>query len=179
MPKVGDKVRYLGGDNDDINNLTIGKVYEIEDDGGLYFIDDDDFQWYLDEDYNDNLEYYELVTEPSQEVPDLIANLGRRLSAVESLLVPEDYAEVSADEIESDSEDAVNSPSHYKHGKFETIEVIEEITQGYDDGFVAHCAGTAIKYIARAPFKHDSPTEDLRKAAKYLEFAIERLEASE
>jgi len=73
--------------------------------------------------------------------------------------------------------DAVNSPDHYKRGKFETIEVIEEITQGYADGFVAHCAGTAIKYIARAPYKHDTPLEDLRKSAKYLEFAIKRLEA--
>lgn len=73
--------------------------------------------------------------------------------------------------------DAVNSPSHYKRGKYETIDIIEHITAGYDDGFVAHCAGTAIKYIARAPFKHDTPTEDLRKAAKYLEFAIKRLEA--
>lgn len=73
--------------------------------------------------------------------------------------------------------DAVNSPAHYKRGKFETIEVIEGITAGYADGFVAHCAGTAIKYIARAPYKHATPTEDLRKAVKYLEFAIKRLEA--
>ncbi|MBM7600447.1 hypothetical protein JOC34_002838 [Virgibacillus halotolerans] len=75
--------------------------------------------------------------------------------------------------------DVVSHPPHYNSGRFETIEIIEEITQGYDDGFVAHCAGTAIKYISRAPHKHDTPTEDLRKAAKYLEFAIERLEAEE
>ena len=74
-------------------------------------------------------------------------------------------------------QDAVNSPNHYTQGRFETIEVIEEITQGYSDGYVAYCVGNALKYLARAPFKHEEPTEDLRKAAKYLEFAIDYLDA--
>ena len=80
-------------------------------------------------------------------------------------------------ELVTDAGDNVDSPSHYTNGKFETIEVIEEITQGYSDGFVAHCAGTAIKYIARAPYKHETPLEDLRKSRRYLDFAIERLES--
>ena len=79
---------------------------------------------------------------------------------------------------ESPTPNMVESPPHYTNARFETIEVIEEITAGYSDGFVAHCAGTAIKYIARAPFKHDDGgLEDLRKAAKYLEFAVKRIEA--
>lgn len=76
-----------------------------------------------------------------------------------------------------EEDDAVNSPNHYTQGKFETIEVIEHLTSKYDDGFVAHCVGTAFKYMDRAPYKHDNPTECLRKAAKYLEFAIEHLDA--
>ena len=80
---------------------------------------------------------------------------------------------------EAPKSDAVNHPSHYGKGRFETIEMIEEITKGYDDGFVAHCVGTAVKYESRAPFKHDTPLEDLRKARKYLEFAIEHLERME
>ena|SRR5690554_3362465 len=76
-------------------------------------------------------------------------------------------------------EDAVNHPNHYTQGRFETIEIIEEITQGYEDGYVAYCVGNALKYLARAPFKHGEPTEDLRKAAKYLEFAIGRLTQNE
>jgi hypothetical protein len=75
--------------------------------------------------------------------------------------------------------DTVNSPSHYQNAKFETIEIIEEITKGYDDGFVGMCVGNTQKYIARAPFKHASPLEDLRKAAKYLQFAIDYLETKE
>ena len=85
-----------------------------------------------------------------------------------------------AGEEESDAtptQDVVNHPNHYTQGKFETIEVIEEITSGYDDGYVAYCVGNALKYEARAPFKHDTPLEDLRKAAKYLAFAIDYLDA--
>ena len=69
------------------------------------------------------------------------------------------------------AQDAVNSPNHYTQGRFETIEVIEEITKGYSDGYVAYCVGNALKYLARAPFKHGEPTEDLAKAERYLAFA--------
>lgn len=72
---------------------------------------------------------------------------------------------------QSESQDAVHHPNHYTQGRFETIEIIEEITQGYLDGYVAYCVGNALKYLARAPFKHGEPTEDLAKAAKYLAFA--------
>lgn len=77
------------------------------------------------------------------------------------------------------AQDAVNHPNHYTQGRFETIEIIEEITQGYGDGYVAYCVGNALKYLARAPYKHAEPTEDLAKAAKYLEFAIGRLTQDE
>lgn len=68
-------------------------------------------------------------------------------------------------------QEAVNSPNHYTQGRFETIEIIEEITKGYEDGYVAYCVGNALKYLARAPFKHGEPTEDLAKAERYLAFA--------
>ena len=71
--------------------------------------------------------------------------------------------------------DTINSPAHYTNAKFETIEIIEEITQGYEDGYVAYCVGNALKYLSRAPYKHEEPTEDLRKAGKYIAFAIEHL----
>src|SRR5690554_3123506 len=80
-----------------------------------------------------------------------------------------------ADYYAAKAQDAVNSPNHYTQGRFETIEIIEEIAKGYDDGFTAYCVGNALKYLARAPFKHEKPTEDLRKAAKYLRFAIDGL----
>jgi hypothetical protein len=90
--------------------------------------------------------------------------------------------DVSKCEVVSDTEtpNMVESPPHYQNARFETIEIIEEITAGYSDGFVAYSVGNALKYLARAPFKHgDSGLEDCKKAAKYLEFAIKRIEAKE
>jgi hypothetical protein len=76
--------------------------------------------------------------------------------------------------------DAVEHPNHYTSGKFEAIEVIEDVTAGYEDGYVAYCVGNTQKYIKRAPFKHaDNGLEDLRKAKKYLEFAIRYIEKNE
>ena len=78
-------------------------------------------------------------------------------------------------EIVEESSNAVAHPSHYTRGKYETIEVIEHIVEGYSDPFVSHCVGTATKYLDRAPYKHEDITEDLRKARAYLDFAIEKL----
>src|SRR5690625_1352354 len=87
-----------------------------------------------------------------------------------------EYEPIDVSEYESDTKDSVNSPSHYTQAKFETIEVIEEWTKGYDDGFVSYCVGNALKYLARAHYKHEEPSEHLRKAAKYIEFALNSLE---
>lgn len=75
-----------------------------------------------------------------------------------------------------DEYDVVNHPNHYTSGKFEVIEIIEQVTKGYKDPYVGYLVGNTQKYIARAPYKHETPLEDLRKAVKYLEFAIEHLE---
>lgn len=76
------------------------------------------------------------------------------------------------------SEDNVEKPAHYTQGKFETIDIIAQIVAGYNDPFVGHCVGTAVKYVSRAPYKHDMPLEDMRKAKRYIEFAIERMEGA-
>src|SRR5699024_3894939 len=68
----------------------------------------------------------------------------------------DDYRVIKEEELDSDS---VNHPSHYTTGKFETIEVIEHIVEGYSDPFVSHCVGTATKYLDRAPYKHEDITE--------------------
>lgn len=72
--------------------------------------------------------------------------------------------------------DSVEHPSHYTQGSVEVIDIIAQTVSGYDDGFTAHCVGTATKYLNRAPHKHETPLEDLKKAAKYLEFAIKHEE---
>lgn len=83
MPKVGDKVRCLKSENG--GRVTSGHIYEViglDSDGDAYVLCDNNRHWIVS--YRDALYgNYELVTEPSQEVSDLIANLGRRLSEVE------------------------------------------------------------------------------------------------
>lgn len=111
-------------------------------------------------------DYIEEDWEEVYEVIDTVINDGPKYVPKKDCVI------VSEDESKGD---AVNHPNHYQNGRFETIEMIEEITKGYADGFVAYSVGNALKYLSRAPFKHGEPTEDIRKAAKYLEFAIEYL----
>lgn len=68
------------------------------------------------------------------------------------------------------ADDIINNPPHYCFGKYEPVKVIQD----WDLGF---CLGNVIKYIARAGKKDGNSTlQDLKKAKKYLEFEIERLE---
>lgn len=64
----------------------------------------------------------------------------------------------------------VNHPTHYNAGKLEAIDVIEDA--GFGEGF---CLGNAIKYILRANHK-DNYVDDLRKAAWYINYVIEKEE---
>lgn len=59
---------------------------------------------------------------------------------------------------------SVDHPSHYNHGRFEVIDVIEDWSLGF-------CLGNAVKYIGRAGYKGDK-IEDLQKAKWYIDRAI-------
>lgn len=60
----------------------------------------------------------------------------------------------------------VNHPSHYNQG-IEVIDFIESWNMNFN-------CGSAIKYIARHPYK-GNPTQDLEKAKWFIEREIERL----
>lgn len=65
--------------------------------------------------------------------------------------------------------DPVNRPIHYRHGKIEVIEFIE------DQKFSYH-RGNAVKYICRAGKKDPlKEVEDLQKAIWYLEREVKSL----
>lgn len=68
--------------------------------------------------------------------------------------------------------DAVHSPSHYCGG----IETIDFIKDKLGWGFIPYCLGNVIKYVSRYD-KKGKPLEDLQKAAVYLQWAIEKMEA--
>ncbi|NRS50997.1 DUF3310 domain-containing protein [Brevibacillus sp. HB2.2] len=67
-------------------------------------------------------------------------------------------------------DDPVNHPAHYTTGGIETIDIIRaKLTK---DEFVGFCKGNVLKYVTRASLKGGE--EDLRKAARYLEFVLEK-----
>ncbi len=70
-----------------------------------------------------------------------------------------------------DSEDMVNSPSHYTQGSIECIDAIEEVVK-HLDGMEAMCTGNAIKYLWR--WRHKNGIEDLKKAIWYLQRMIDK-----
>ena len=64
---------------------------------------------------------------------------------------------------------AVAHPSHYNQGKYEVKDVIRDWNLNFN-------LGNAVKYIARAPYKHpDRIIEDYEKAKQYIDFEIEYL----
>ncbi len=69
--------------------------------------------------------------------------------------------------------DQVNHPAHYTKGKFETIDVIEDIVQHYSDPVEAFLVGQVLRYIARAPLKGTQKV-DLEKGKWYLDRLVSR-----
>jgi hypothetical protein len=70
--------------------------------------------------------------------------------------------------------DQVNHPSHYKQGRVEAIEVIEDVVSGAPDPVIGYLVGQTMKYLLRAWHKGNT-IQDLQKAAWYLNRAIDRL----
>ena len=69
-------------------------------------------------------------------------------------------------------EDKVNSPSHYRYGKKETIDVIQDCMT--DDEYHGYLKGNVLKYVSRYKFKGE-PLEDLKKAQWYLNKLIKEV----
>lgn len=72
--------------------------------------------------------------------------------------------------MENKKVDNINNANHYQICGFNSIEIIKRVL-GLK-GFVAFCLGNILKYLIRAEKKNK--TEDYKKAAKYLEWVIER-----
>ena len=71
--------------------------------------------------------------------------------------------------------DSVNKPDHYNQG---SVEAIDGIRAALGDSFLDYCRGNVLKYVWRCQLKGEL-LEDLRKAARYLEWAIEEAEKLE
>ncbi len=76
--------------------------------------------------------------------------------------------------IEKLNHDPVNKPSHYMLGDIEVKDIIAIVADKYHKGSVAHNVASALEYQMRAPEKNG--LEDIKKARKCLDFAIENWE---
>lgn len=94
-----------------------------------------------------------------------------------------DYYTLATDEEDSeepviqrttDTHDPVNKPSHYMLGDIEVKDIIAIVANKYHKGSVAHNVASALEYQMRAPEKNG--LEDIKKARKCLDFAIENWE---
>ena len=76
----------------------------------------------------------------------------------------------------NENKDMVNHPEHYQgvYG-LEAKEVMRNFISKYQNAYVGAMVCSVLKYILRAPSK-GKQLEDLKKAHKHLEFAIEELE---
>ena len=75
-------------------------------------------------------------------------------------------------------EDVVNHPSHYTFGKYECIEVLQDILTA--EQFEGFCLGNTVKYIWRAGKKDPTKKlEDLEKSKFYLDRLVEFLNPDE
>lgn len=97
MPKVGDKVRYLGVIYDEcMNDITVGGTYIIEGfdhEGDAFFKDDVGDNWHVT---SAAFVDFELVdegkpVETSQDVIELLANISRRLYEAEQTIKEQAY----------------------------------------------------------------------------------------
>lgn len=70
------------------------------------------------------------------------------------------------------SQDKVDSPSHYTT---DGVECIEAIKAALGDSFPDFCSGNVIKYLWR--WKNKNGLEDLKKALKYLQWMVEEVES--
>ncbi len=81
------------------------------------------------------------------------------------------WAEVFDGTFDGNDEDVVNNPTHYTSGKYEAINIIEDVTSDLE-GIKAFACGNALKYIIRHN-KKGKPVEDLNKAIFYINKLIE------
>ena len=98
---------------------------------------------------------------------NFVSDVDKELSTISSKSL--DFVEKDLDK-----DEMVHSPAHYNAGKYEVIDMLEVMAEGYEDPKVAYLVATAGKYLFRAPFKNNMK-QDLEKAVWYLNRALTHL----
>ncbi|WP_191835907.1 DUF3310 domain-containing protein [Mammaliicoccus sciuri] len=167
--KEGDKVhvkRLSGLDTDFYATLTkfqdgVGQLQCST--GSLH-----DRRWvylpYRDKFGPDKEDFYTLATDEEDTEEPVIQRIEHINKAIEE----------TKKYIEQATHDPVNKPSHYMLGHIEVKDIIAIVADKYHKGSVAHNVASALEYQMRAPEKNG--LEDIKKARKCLDFAIENWE---
>lgn len=113
----------------------------------------------------DKADYYTLATDEEDSEEPVIQRVNDMYNAARS----KNY-EIQ----EYIQHDPVNKPSHYMLGGIEVKDIIAIVADKYHKGSVAHNVASALEYQMRAPGKNG--LEDIKKARKCLDFAIENWE---
>ncbi|WP_436883703.1 DUF3310 domain-containing protein [Mammaliicoccus sciuri] len=101
-------------------------------------------------------------------------NFGENKREYYTLATDEEDTEEPVIQLTTDTHDPVNKPSHYMLGDIEVKNIIAIVADKYHKGSVAHNVASALEYQMRAPGKNG--LEDIKKARKCLDFAIENWE---
>ena len=119
---------------------------------------------------NENCEQLVQIMEENPDIRRIrITNEQGDLVTEFRLKVSEPCCDVEEDTSGKPEGNAVAHPSHYNQGKYEVKDVIRDWNLNFN-------LGNAVKYIARAPYKHpDRIIEDYEKAKQYIDFEIEYL----
>ena len=150
---------------------TMKSIVESEDENEDedYYDDYDEDDYGYDGDYNG---FYDEDDEGEDDIENALYEWFKQID-IKSNDVTEPIVGFEDEKEDVSDKEMVNHPPHYNQGKFETIDIIEDIVAGYDDPVEAYLVGTTLKYLARAPFKN-AKKQDLEKAEFYLKRAIDR-----
>ena len=87
----------------------------------------------------------------------------------------EDFLKGNKEKKVENTENPAISPSYYESENIKLREVLDQNLSRISDGAVAFYIGNALKYLWRWDRKEKNPTQDLEKAKKYIEFAVNRI----
>ena len=178
--KIGNYVvvNDLGAGKYSSGMRVIGRVVEIYDKGNYAIIESLPKHRYEITDFND----FELWAKEIENKTESMSNSeGLSGFTVDKKLL-EEAKEKGIDELrkrinqsndvqQRKRKDNVNSPSHYMLGNHEVKDIVSLVADKYHKGSVAHNIASALEYQMRAPEKNG--LEDIKKARKCLDFAIE------
>lgn len=166
--KAGDRVHVTRLNGRDVNIYGIlgnagqfaGKLLDCKNGefiSGIYLSNSSNFG-------PNKTDYYTLATDEEDTEEPVIQRIEHINKAIEE----------TKKYIEQATHDPVNKPSHYMLGDIEVKDIIAIVADKYHKGSVAHNVASALEYQMRAPEKNG--LEDIKKARKCLDFAIENWE---